>query len=293
MSRFNQIILWQSRRICATTRSFVLAELNVLGRILSPETRRRDISRQQAVRFRRIRPPGFRIVSAACLDQIGVRPTGRCSEPVRENCLTMTAAMESTERVLSPPCCGAPAMLVAGRLIYERSSLSPCASACRSGPVPAASIWHGPRETRRPEGGRPAWSPSRRRSAPSVNQDERMREGLLGRNEVLDVDLRDQEVAIRIPFMHRVRSEPDRASFLAGDAHDPTACMKAPEVVECAHARIRILCRRPPRRVSDRGSARIKGRSLRRFTQTATGPSSNTGRSSVMSCHSHLLATKM
>ena len=50
---------------------------------------------------------------------------------------------------------------------------------------------------------------------------------------------------------------------------------------------------RTRRRASDRPIARIEGRSPRRLTQIAAGPSSNTGRSSVMSCHSHLLATKM
>ena len=68
--------------------------------------------------------------------------------------------------------------------------------------------------------------------AAAVKQDERMRECLLRGNEILDIDLLDEEVAIGVVFQDQARRERDGAFFPAGHRHRPPADMEAAEVLQ-------------------------------------------------------------
>ena len=78
-----------------------------------------------------------------------------------------------------------------------------------------------------------------------MKQDERVRECPFGRNEILDIDLLDQEIAIRVVLDSEFRREFDDALLPAGDRYGPAADMEAAEVLQGIHRedppRARIL----------------------------------------------------
>ena len=64
----------------------------------------------------------------------------------------------------------------------------------------------------------------------AVKQDERMRELLFGRDEILDIDLLDEELAVGVVFQDQARRKRDGALLLAGYGHDSPADMEAAEI---------------------------------------------------------------